>query len=287
MLLIFAGVQYWRWKLATRGAVAPAPSNNLTPGDLLRIVGFGLLAPLALYLLYLAIPAVSWRDHGVKVALLPFGLGIGVFTLWALVVPLAMATHSFRQRSIAAGLHIDAQPWHSWAGAVFTATWGILALILLLLPISWGLLALVLAYSPFSDIVQKVMMYLWAGLMLVLPLLPTIRVKRRYRLQAAWGDAPVIPSIPAVWVQKHPLNAPHHLAKARTMMTTYAIMTLFFAALVPVCAAFEQQYLRTDRVMTTMRQGDDISANIVEGQLTLMLRQSVRDGATTLGIPWK
>ena len=60
-------------------------------------------------------------------------------------------------------------------------------------------------------------------------------------------------------------------------------MTSFFAALVPVCAAFECYYIRIDPVMSTMRQGDDIFINMVEGKLSLMLRQGVRDGATKLG----
>jgi hypothetical protein len=82
-------------------------------------------------------------------------------------------------------------------------------------------------------------------------------------------------------------SAPRHLAMARTMISVYAVMTLFFAALLPLCAAFERDYVRADRIMTPMRQGEDISSTMVEGQVAIMLRNDVREGATTLGIAWR
>jgi hypothetical protein len=268
LLLLYAGLHYWRWKLVTRGAGLPAPNVALTPAEWLRLVSYGLLAPLALYLLYIALPAVSWRDHGIARAGLPFGLGVGVFTLWTLIVPTTMAAGLLRQRSIAAGLlTVAGRPWRTrfarLAASILAVIWCLLVSARLLPPISVALLAPVLAHSPFGDGAQIALMCFWAVLI------------------------PALPLLPALWTRKHADAAPHHLAMARSMMTLYAVMTLFFAALVPVSAAFERHYVRIDRIMAPMQAGDDIGFTMVEGQLTLMLRQDVRDGATALGIPWR
>ncbi len=71
------------------------------------------------------------------------------------------------------------------------------------------------------------------------------------------------------------------------MITVYAIMALFFASLYPICAAFERHYVRTDQVLNIYQQGDEIGFTNVEGQLVVVLREGVREGATKLGIAWK
>jgi hypothetical protein len=269
LLLAYAGLCYWRWKLASRGVGLPAPGIDLTPADWLRIVSYGLLMPLALYLLYLGLPALSWRDHGVVSAIARFGIGIGVFTLWTLIVPTTMTAGLLRQRSIAAGLlTVAGRPWRTrfarLAASIFAAIWCSLEASLLLPLIASTLLAPVLAHSPFrGSIASDATLCVLAVLMLALPLLPAFSTR------------------------KHADAAPHHLAMARSLLTLYAVMTLFFAALVPVCSAFERYYVRTDHLMAPMRQGDDFACSMAEGQVMLMLRQDVRDGATALGIPWR
>ena len=251
LLLLYAGLKYWRWKLAARDTGLPASDIEHTPMDWLRIWYYGLLAPLALYLLYIAVPALSRRDHNIVRAGLPFIIGVGIFTLWTLIVPTTMAAGILWQRSIAAGLVMVEQPWLTRFSrlmtAVLSAIWSMLAIVLLLLSISWALLTPVLAHSPFSDGAQVGMMCIWGALMLAIPLLP------------------------AIWIRKHAGDAPHHLAMARAMMTIYAVMTLFFASFVPVCDAFERYYVRTDRLMGLMQQGDDIYFTRVEGQLARII----------------
>jgi hypothetical protein len=206
-------------------------------------------------LLDIAIPAVSGRDHGLRVAAFPFLLGVTVFTFWTLIVP----------TTLAAGLLSDERRWRTrfcrLLAASLSVIWDIPATGLLLLPLSMALLALVLAHSPFTDSAQVVMTCVWGMLLLAIPL------------------------IPALWERKHADAAPFHLAMARSMITVYAVMALFFAVLVPVCGAYERHYVQIDQVMAPMNQGDDISVTMVEGRLVILLRAGVREGATTLGIP--
>jgi hypothetical protein len=267
LLLGYAGLKYARWRLATRGAQAPAPGIDLTLADWRRILCYGLLAPLALYLLYIALPALSGREHGMQHATIPFCIGVGVFSLWTLLVPTTMAAGILRRRSIAAGLLTVRRPWCArftrLAIALLSIVWCVLAWGLLLRPLSWAMLTPLLVHAPFSTGAQ-------VGLTCLLGVL----------LLAA-------PFIPAIWERKHAGAAPLHLAMARAMITTYAVMTLFYAALVPVCVACERHYVYIDQIVRPMRQGDDISFTLVEGQLTLMLRNEVRQGATALGIGWQ
>ena len=95
-----------------------------------------------------------------------------------------------------------------------------------------------------------------------------------------------LPLLPALWERRY-AAAPFQLALARSLMTVYAVMALFFAALVPVCAAFERHYVHIDPVMTPYNQGEDIATDQVEGRLVIYLRGGVREGAATLGIPWR
>lgn len=266
MLLVVAGLKYWRWKLATGATVLPAPNIAFTRRDWLRIIGFGLLAPFALYLLYITNPSISGREYNIHSAAVPFYAGICVFVLWVLIVPTTLAAGILWQRSITVGLIVIQQPWYTrllrLATSVLTAIWCELGLGLLLLPISWGLLVLTFAHFAFYD-VPIVIIYTGGIFWLVLSLLP------------------------AVWLRKQTAHASFHLAMARNMMMTYAIMTLFFALLFLVGASFERHYVRTDPLMNIMQQGDDFATSKGEGQVALRLRQEVRDGATTLGIPWK
>lgn len=291
MLLLFAGLKYWRWRLVTGGAVPPALEMYLSSMDWWRIIGVGLLAPLVLYLCYLAFPAISWRDHGMCVAVVPFNMGIMFFVLWTLMVPTTVAADILWKRSIAAGLttevHLSDTRFMRVVISLYSAGWSILALPLLAFPISWGVLSLLLAHPPIHNMVLLLLMCLGVILLLGIPMLPAIWARKKDPLKVTWGEAPVIPAAPVAWVQKRIAHAPHHLAMARSMITVYAIMTLFFALLVPVCAVFEQHYVQVDQLTMTMRHGDDLSVNNVEGQLVIMLRQDVRDGAVTLGIPWK
>ena len=96
-----------------------------------------------------------------------------------------------------------------------------------------------------------------------------------------------LPLAPALWERHQAGAAPFHLAMARSLITVYAVMALFFAALVPVCAAFERHYIQIDQVMAPMNQGEDIAFTMVEGRLVIMLRGGVRDGARALGIAWR
>jgi len=62
---------------------------------------------------------------------------------------------------------------------------------------------------------------------------------------------------------------------------------MMLVAVLPfVCAAYEREYIRTDRVMGLAGQGDDIGFTNVELQIVKMLQADVREGATKLQIPW-
>ena len=291
MLLLFAALKYWRWKLATRGTAMPTNDIDFTSQDWLRILCYGLLAPLGLYLLYISFPVLSGRDHGIRYAETPFSIGIMLFGLWTLLVPTTLAAGLLWRRSIAAGRVTIVRPLpirvNRLSSSILTLIWSVLALRWLLLPISLLFIVPLLATAPSSYPTQVPMMYIIAVLMLGLPFLPLIWAHKKTPRQLVWSEAPVIPTTPTVLEEKHHPNAPHYLALARSMITVYAIMTLFFAALVPVCAAFERHYIESDHIMSPMCQGDDMGITEVEGQLVIRLRQGVRDGATTLRIPWK
>ena len=267
MLLVYSGLKYWRWKIASGGAAMPAPEIALSSVDWLRILCYGLLMPLALYLLYISIPAISWRDHGIRSAVLPFGYGIVVFVLWTLIVPTTMAAVICWKRGIAAGLITFARPWAKFFGrlpiAILSAIWTIATMGNVLITLSLTMLSLAFARLLFSDMTHAAIMAAGAFMTLAIPLLP------------------------AIWERHYPDAAPRHLATARTMITLYAVMTLFFASLYPVCTAFERHYVRIDRIFGSMKEGDNISFTGAESQLTLMLRQYVRDGATELGLSWE
>ena len=136
-------------------------------------------------------------------------------------------------------------------------------MICLLIPIIWALLAGVLAQSPYRDTAQIAVMSMGGVLLLAIPLFP------------------------AIWQRKNCVAATFHLTMSRSMITVYAVMTLFFAALVPVCTTYERHYAHIDRLMVPMIQQDNIAFNMVEGRLVFMLRDGVREGATKLGIPWR
>jgi hypothetical protein len=74
---------------------------------------------------------------------------------------------------------------------------------------------------------------------------------------------------------------------SKTMLTIYLFTTLLFASFVPVCSFFEQKYVKSDQIMKPFRQGNDISMTMVEGKVSMMLRDGIREGAVKLGIPWE
>ena len=267
LLMVYAGLTYWRWRLAMRGAALPAPTIHLSPREWVGIVGCGLLAPLAFYLLFIATPQLSGRDAGVVRAGVPFMLGIYFITLSTFLVPPIMVFHFLHRRMIAAGLQVADDLWRSRFSrlviVIYGIIWCFLAFFLLLAPIGLALLTPVLAHTPVNSGKLIVQIFGAGVLLLGLPLLPAVRPG------------------------KDTVSAPRHLAIARTMIALFAVMTLFFAALIPICDAFERYYVRADRVIAPMTQGDDISITMVEGRLVIMLRQDVRDGATVLGIPWQ
>lgn len=263
LLLVYAGLKIWCWKLAARGDRQPAPEMKLTTMEWLRTVGYGLLAPLALYLLYIAIPGLSGRDHGLRHAYVQFGLGLLMFTAWSCSVPTTMAAGFLWRRGIALGLVTNTSPWRTrisrLVGSSLSVGWCVLAFGFLLPTTCLLLLTPALARSPFINSTKILVI----GMLLLLTL--------------------AVPMLLAIVERKHAKSFPH-LAVARTMTMLYAMMTLCFAALIPVCAAFERHYVRTDTIMAPMHQGKEISCTKVEAQLVFMLRQGVRDGATKLGI---
>lgn len=268
LLLLYAALKYWRWQRVTHGAASPATAMTLTSRDWLSIICCGLLLPLALYVLFINIPALSRRDYGFSSNHWAFFLGVAAFALWIIIVPTSMASGMLLRKSIAAGLLTNDHPWRTritrFISAKLTVIWCLLSFLFLLLPISWALLAPLRVNSPFrGDSTMMAQMCVWLVLMLLIPLLPLF------------------------WTRKHADRAPYHLAMSHTMMTTYAMMTLFFASLVPVYAAFEHHYVQIDQVQKPMQQGDELCMNMVEGQLVGRLRNDVREGADKLGIPWK
>ncbi len=264
MLLLYAGLKYWRWKLIMRGAGQPV-ALDLTAAEWRRVLGYGLAMPLLFYLLFIALP-FSGREHAVIHAL-PSGIALIVFSIWMLLVPSTLAAGYLRRHAVAAELLVVARVWPvRWLrllGALGQISWVLITLPILLLSVCWTLLTPVLAHTPFSSYLEFGLCWLLALLALAVLLLPVF------------------------WERRKPEAAPFHRAIARAMLPVYAVMTLFFAALVPVCAGFERHYLQIDTVMAPMVEGDDVAFTMVEGKVVQMLRQDVRDGATVLHIPWR
>ena len=267
LLLLYCALKVWRGKLAIGGRGDAAPIIELSAAEWLRIALVGFIAPLALYLLYIAIPEISGRDHGMVRAGVQFSLGVGVFTLWTLFVPATLAAGYLWRRGIA---HDDVTIHQRWRvrlnrlfSAICSGIWILLSYVAILLPTSWMILVVLFARSPFRGSVHFWLSLCAATVMLALPLLP------------------------AIWQRKHAGTVLFHLAMARGMLPVYAVMTLFFALLVPVALSFERLYIQHDMVMSTLQEGNDISMTRIEGKLSQMLRAGVRDGAGELGISWE
>ncbi|MEI7832935.1 MAG: hypothetical protein WCJ56_07055 [bacterium] len=268
LLLLYAGLKYWRWKIVMRSGEVQATEVNFSIRDWLRIVGFGLVMPLVLYLIFIATPALSLRDQGLTPPFkLPFFIGIGIFTLWTLIVPTTVAAGILQQKSNSIDPMADIPTWRKrftrFGIAILTVIWCTLAAGLIMVPVTTLLLMPIIAHSPLKANLLVAILCLSGVILLLIPLLP------------------------ALWKRKHPEEVLVKLALARSMITIYAVMTIFFAMLVPVCHAFEQHYVQADTLMAPMRQGDDYCITTAEGRTCIYLRQTVRDGATELGIPWK
>ncbi len=293
MMLVYAGLKYWRWKLITHNDSQPAPGVELSSRDLLRIIALGLLVPCVLYLLYIAIPAISRRDHTFGRTIIFFAIGIGIFTLWTQIVPTMMAAGILRQHSIAGGLITDEHPWRTRFGqllaAFFSFIWSTASIPFLALPLSWVILYFLLVNSPIRDLVITVSSTQWKSIVSSGPIsFSGIGYPASVAVIMLVGLLLLaIPFIPALFERKNLEFAPFHLAMSRSMITVYAVMTLFYASFYPICAAFERHYTNIDQVVSVYRQGDDIGVTNVEGKIKVMLREGVREGATKLGIAWK
>jgi hypothetical protein len=88
--------------------------------------------------------------------------------------------------------------------------------------------------------------------------------------------------LPLLWERHHTDCAQHFLALSRTLIPVYAVMAICTGALYPLLYAQETRYLRQDRVMTIMREGDIIAPTRAEGQLVLGLRNMVLRGEQQL-----
>ena len=267
LLLLYAWLKYLRGKLVIRDLKKEELIINLSASEWLKIVLFGLFAPLALYLLYIAIPVISISDQTMPYAARQFAIGIGVFSLLTLIVPVTMAAGYLWQRGITQGDITIQQRWQArWnrlRAAIISGIWAIISFVVILIPFSWPIFALILGHFTLKSDNQLWLLLCSAVVMLLLPIMP------------------------AIWQKKHTSDAPFHLNMARVMMLVYAVMTLFFASLVPVTAAFERHYIQSDTVTSLYHEGNDISLTMVEGQLCKILRQGVRDGAVKLGISWE
>jgi hypothetical protein len=264
LLLVYAGLKQWRWKIATRGEGQAMPGVELTGADWRRILGFGVVLPLALYLLYIAIPALSGRDHSILKSGAQFLIGAGIVVLWLLIVPATLTAGAVRRRMVAAGLLTIVRPWRARFGrlgaALLSLAWAGVGIGVLLIPT--GCILLIAVMPPPQHAVVQVI--LWVGLVV-----------------AMLG----VPLLPAWWERKHPEKAPVYLALTRALIPVYAACTLLLGLLLPVLVACEHHYVQTDHVMGVMQQGELIAPTYVEGEVTLMLRQYVNEGAARLHLP--
>lgn len=265
MLLVYAGLHYWRIRIATRGA-APAAGVALTGRDWVRIIAIGYLVPLVIYLLYIATPALSGRDHSIWYSRLQFVGGMLFFVLWTLLVPTTMAAGTIWRRSMAIGAVEVSQRGKTQLSrgvAAFCAfIWANLAGYFLLIPLMCIVLSAVTVLIPPSLLATALVVAISSLVLLGIPL-----IHARFR-------------------RTPPESASHYLALARSMITVYAVFTLLLGALLPVCRAFERHYIQTDRVMGIMNERDNICLTYLEGRLTTMLSEQVRDGAEKLGMAW-
>lgn len=269
-LLLFAGVEYWRFSRLTRDATQ-ARDASLSRGEVVCVILMGFVAPLALYLLYIAIPALSGREKNIHTSLGQFIGGLSVAVLWMLLVPTTMAAGKVWQRRVATGTtpcpsrrKIRCTRLCSSLGVM---AWAIVAVLTVLFPIGLLLLKTVAIVPPlpvYTDIVTDIVV---AIVMFVI--------------------VAASPFIPMLWQRKLAANASHYRALARTMVTVYAAMTVLTGLLVPVCGAYERHFVATDRVTGLVHERDNIAFTYAEGKLVLSLRDSIHAGAVKLGIPWQ
>ncbi|MEI7833713.1 MAG: hypothetical protein WCJ56_11025, partial [bacterium] len=256
LLMLYSGLKYWRWKLASRGEVQPEPEVVLSRGDWLRIIVFGLLSPIALYLVFISIPAISGRDYGIGHSIWQFVISFILFLLWSLIVPATIAIKALRRKSISHSVMLEENRGARFKRIVTTFLLDLLCLLAAcysLFLVTYVLLIRLLATRPIITGVGgnlAILAFIFLPLALML--------------------------LPAIWERKRTEAAPYNMAMAFSMVPVYAVMTLFFGLLVPVSYAFERHYVMTDQLTSTMRVGDVICYSKAEGRIVIQLRQTVR-----------
>jgi hypothetical protein len=269
MLLIYAILKYLRWKIANKKSDLPEMDIKLTRQECIKIIIYGLLAPLVLYLIFISIPTISGRDHGIITAGLPYAIGQAIFILWTLIVPTTLATNFLWKRGIENDFIIIENKrkaiWVRLLNNILTVIWVILAIPYLFFPIIMLLLLPFLyASSPATkDLELLVIIITLAAIMLL-----------------------AVTFIPLIWERKRPSMINFRLSITKSMITVYAAMVLFFSILVPVCTGFEHYYIKSDILFKSNTESKDISQNIIEYKLVNQLRNTVREGALKLGLPW-
>jgi hypothetical protein len=263
VLFAFSGLKYWRLRMITSYVDLPLQDLELTRIEWRRIISYGLLIPVAFYLLFISIPLISGRDHGIMRSVWQFGISLVMLILWTLFASTIMAANIIKKRCFDFGKMVPDKV-SQIVSVILTITWCCLALVFLLIPVSWTLLSFTLEKSPIMiNVLQMIEVGIWGVFVLGMPLYPVI------------------------WTKKDDNFISYHLVMSKTMLTIYLFTTLLFASFVPVCSFFEKKYVKSDQIMKPFRQGNDISMTMIEGKVSMMLRDGIREGAVKLGIPWE
>lgn len=261
-LLLYSAMKYWRWRLVLRNRNVPAHNLRIPGAFWVRILLVGIILPLALLLIYVALQVISFQRLENPIAYYAFGTAMLIIVLWMLSVPTAMVSNAIWRQSVEAGI-IEVQQTgiatflRGVSGGIAMAWASLAATAVIVLPamfiLGW------VTISPLRFDQQP----FWLGVLVLLGL-------------------SVFALSPAFWERHHTDCAQHFLALSRTMIPVYAVLAICTGALYPILCAQETHYLRQDKVMTTMRDGNIIAPSYAEGRLVLSLRDMVLKGEQQL-----
>jgi len=260
LLLLAQCVKYLRWKRIARATETLPATIALTAADWARIVCWGFLLPLAIYLLYFIGLLEPYNPTTFET---PYLIGIGFVALWIVLVPESIAARRLWKQTISQDL-MTADAYHqSWLpyrmAPLPTLIWAVAGLVTLALPVVYAVLSLV-SRSPF----------LHAGHVVFAIIMPPVTL--------------AILLIPSLWERHHPDHAAVQMALSRNLATVFAALVLLIASLIPICGACERHYLQSDTVMGIIKQGPEIGVTKIEGYVVSTLRNDILAKAKELHV---
>ena len=193
MLMLFAGLKYWCWKIASRGNGVPAPWIELSPAEW-KIVFFSVIPQI---LVIMALPFIFINERLYNYGI-PFWCLVLFLTVDMIVLPIIAASSILRHQCNMNGImpeESNRSRWRRLDDVIGCVIWCALAMYYFLFPITKMLFVRLLTNKP--QVIGST-----GYLMMVAILGLTIAIL-----------------IPARWERKHPEAVPLHLVMSRSMIT--------------------------------------------------------------------